>query len=685
MSRFAPTIFLGALLLFGVQPMIARFITPWFGGGTAVWATSLVFFQTGLLGGYAYAHGIRRHLSPRRQAALHLLLLALTLLFLPIVPRPPASPPADPTLGILGLLAGTVGAPYLLLSSTGPLMQSWFALARPGDSPYRLYALPNLGSLLGLLAYPFALEPLLGLEAQAWSWSGVYLAFAALSVACALPLLRRDTVWPLDAPADRSAAPPWHHPLLWLLLPGSGSLFLLATTNQLVQDVASVPFLWVLPLSLYLVTFIVAFERDRWYHRGVWIPLLALATLTSLLIVEAGPSVRLWLQVTSYSATLFTACMVCHGELARLRPAPDRLTGFYLLVSLGGAAGGAFVALGAPLLFDGYWEYPLGLVLVFLLLGLVALPWRSRSLPGLLRRGLVAGWTLAVVLLVLFALADREKKLRSSLESERNFHGVLRVKEAGRGGEDWYRMMMHGQTRHGDQYLAPHRRGFATTYYGRESGVGLALRLHPRAAAPGFTVGVIGLGAGTLAAHAREGQRYLFYELDPAVERMAREHFTYLADSAASVEVVLGDARFVLEQERRAGALRGFDVLVVDAFSSDAIPVHLLTAEAFALYRAHLAADGILAFHISNRHLQLEPVVRGLAASQGWEVRRVRRDRDGATGGVMSNWALLTRNRDFLASEELDAALVPWTAGLEPVVWTDDRASILGLLKWRAP
>jgi len=692
MIRFAPTIFLGAFLLFLVQPLIARAVLPWFGGSASVWTVCMLFFQAGLLGGYAYAHALRRHAAPRRQALIHLFLLGLALAFLPMAPPAMLRPDggaSDPTLGLLLLLAVTVGAPYFVLAATGPLMQHWYSVAQPGTSPYRLYALSNLGSMLGLLVYPFAIEPLWSLPTQSGIWSSLFVLFAAMSCAAAVPSLRSQTVVGRPAPPV-SPAPALSERGLWVALPACGSLLLLATTNQLCQDVASVPFLWVLPLSLYLLTFIIAFDADRWYRRWFWWPALVAAEIAAGAVLTGGARMHLWTQVIVYSSALFVLCMVCHGELARRRPAPDRLTGYYLAIALGGAVGGLLVGVVAPMALGDYWEYPIGLV---------AAAWLTTmcGAADIARRPLWQQWSaragrvVAVAAFAAILWIDARDDHRHAIDSARNFYGVLRVNEVDAHDPlQHMRSLTHGRIRHGEQFQHEDRRRWATSYYGPQSGVGLALDRHPvRLAAEAgdpqgrpLRVGAIGLGTGTLATYARPGDRFEFFEINAQVERFARRYFTYLADCRGSVRVSLGDARVVLESRRRRERPGRFDVLAVDAFSSDAIPVHLLTREAFELYRWHMAEDGILAVHVSNRHLDLEPIVWAHAQAMGWSALRISSSADDESGLDHADWVLLTPSQFFMTDEVVREHDDGWDGvAPAPSAWTDDYSNLFSSLK----
>jgi hypothetical protein len=784
MFLYALTIFLGAFLLFQIQPLIGKFILPWFGGAPAVWSTCLVFFQLVLLAGYLYAHGLARRASPRAARAWHGALLLLSLAALaalafawgsPILPGSGWKPrdAGQPVRHILLLLATSVGLPYLLLSSTSPLVQAWAARTHPGARVYRLYALSNLASLAALITYPTILERLLPLRLQAWLWSGTYAAFATASLLCvwrSLPLPpgegRGEGTTGTDAPGhpERSegSAPvssitnhksPITNHLFWFSLAACGSMMLMATTNQMCQEVAAIPFLWVLPLCLYLASFVLCFESDLFYNRALFGPAFLAALCWAAVVLFRGFPVPIRIQIAAYSAALFTACMVCHGELARSRPPPARLTSFYVTISAGGAAGGIFVALIAPRLFRGFWEIHAALLLSGVL-GIVALArdraswlYRGRPWPAFLalaacaaavyyardpevftsalaRRlslrllfsstaGLLAlGAGVAAVLLLLrlrlltargrpylsgaflagalafvgmLLVSEIQSFLQSAVSVSRNFYGVLTVERLGAGDPESKRLdLRHGRIVHGFQYEALEKRFLPTTYYTQASGIGLALEHHPRRAGGPLNVGVVGLGVGTIAAYGRPGDTFRFYDINPAVIALSTgpvRLFTYLADCSAKVEIAVGDARLSLEREIASRSAAGFDVLAVDAFTSDAIPVHLLTKEGVAIDLARLARpDGILAIHISNRQLDLEPVVRGVARSLSLPMcvvdRNERGDREWAT-----TWVLLSRDPAALAVPEIARNCARRESGPAARLWTDDYSNLFSVMK----
>ena len=962
MFRFAVTIFVSAFLLFQVQPLIGRFILPWFGGGPSIWTSCMLFFQILLLGGYLYAHLISINLRLRTQVMTHLSLLTASLFFLPISPTDSWKPASDqsPLLQILLLLLATVGGPYFMLSSTGPLMQKWFSHASPGKSPYRLYALSNIGSLLALLSYPFVFEPWLTLHQQVSSWSMVYVAYVALAAWCAIPLWKiRNIPAPVfsgediskaaatvtsDTPDVQAVRPGIGTLLLWLGLAACSSAMLLSTTNQLCIDVATVPFLWVLPLSLYLISFIICFDSPQWYDRRAYGMLLLLCAPIACWLISEGADVNITKQVVLYSTILFACCMTCHGELVGCKPHPKYLTLFYVLISAGGALGGTFVAIVAPYLFHGYWEYHISLVAccamtliawctqriwlqkpsaefwccAAVVIGHIAVVWHYVYAPfsdfinatnettlfgvyaaihflGLLITGVltqrprlqmiawivlfvvssawllgfsrwkfptridtqiqtvlvlaailspittislswlcrklsssasawrfflaglvhvaasvvcgflfyqewnatngmpdvqhqrmylflmavaalsplavaghlwlsgfqevissrfltlgliyplmsvVAGglyylnqmedwqaisllfttaaglmmewsssgfrgpqhaslgfwfWVPSITLLLLLSnrlaeivTSDNESTASiSTIHTSRNFYGVLRVRHEAAEDDDGdfipaKNALTHGQIRHGFQFDDDYWKRQPTTYYGRESGIGLAIlngRQHAHETDQhALRVGVVGLGTGTIAAYGEPGEYFRFYDINPDVAKLSDTIFTYLKDTPAKTEVVIGDARIVMEREIAAGQNQQFDVLAIDAFSSDAIPVHLLTNECGDIYRQHLRPGGILAIHISNRFLDLNPVSRGMADHLGWQAIRIENGNDNLTGVFSSTWILLTSRKDLITDPDIEEHSEPWLDEDPILHWTDDYSGLWQIL-----
>lgn len=672
MFLYAATIFASAFLLFLVQPVMAKQILPWFGGSATVWTTCLVFFQSALLAGYAYADWLVRRPSPRNGLKLHVVLLVASLALLPIVPAAHWKPSGDenPIWLILGMLVATIGLPYFLLSSTSPLVQAWFARHFPGRSPYRLFALSNLASMLALLGYPFLLEPWIATRTQSLGWSIGYAAFAVLCAAtgwASLRLAPQAGAPAPNAPAGLDDAPPTTaRQALWIALSATGSILLLAISNHITQNVAAVPLLWIVPLSLYLLTFILCFDGTGWYRRDLIVSMVA-AVLGVMAWTQADPDLThvLAIQLGVFCAGLFLACMFCHGELVRLKPAPRWLTRFYLTISLGGALGAVLVGIVAPLVLPAYFELGAALVLCAALL-----LWQVRRDHKVF--GALAVVSLAVT--IGCAVWYVREFYDQTIVATRNFYGVLRVWETG-SDADRRRTLIHGTIMHGTQYFDPLLRRQPTTYYTATSGVGRAIEsLHPRLEP--VRVGVIGLGTGTLAAWGAKGDVYRFYEINPSVIEIAGRDFTYLADSEATVETALGDARLVLERE----APQQFDVLAIDAFSSDAIPVHLITSEALAIYERHVKPSGIIAFHVTNRFLDLAPVVEALAHAHGLAAVLVSDDGKD-TGSSVSDWVLLSKDPAALEKPAIADAASEIAPRRDWRLWTDDFNNLVQVLR----
>lgn len=665
------TIFISAFLLFQVQPIIAKIILPWFGGSSAVWTTCMLFFQLLLVAGYLYSYLLVHHLRPRTQALLHIVLLAAAALLLPILPRESWKPGGaeDPIGMILLVLALTVGLQYFLLSTTTPLVQSWYSRERHGAMPYRLFALSNLGSMLALLTYPVAIEPWLSNRIQGWVWSVLFVVFALLVAAIAwrgrnLPPEPRESIAGVAVPPTVSDYG------LWIALPACASVLLLAITSHVSQNVAPMPFLWIVPLALYLLTFILCFESNGWYRRRIFIPLTVAAFVGMGYTLSPGQHNQpLSIMLPLYMGGLFCACMLCHGELARAKPHPRYLTSYYLMMSVGGALGGLLVSIVAPKFFTDIYELPIGIVVTMVVLALVF----ARESGRLARAGMA--WSLAFAATLAGGLAyGYAGTNREHLVMVRNFYGALRISDTG-SGDNTARVLTHGTITHGKQFLQGEKRTWPTTYYGRKSGIGAAIQ--SRQASGPVKIGVVGLGVGTLATYGREGDTVRIYELDPQVIRLAREHFSYLNESKGKIEVALGDARLSLERE----PAQQFDVLAVDAFSSDSIPVHLLTREAFAIYFKHMKPEGIVAVHISNRYLDLKPVLLAAAEHYGKHARLLDTDDEDALGTYGATWVLLADSPEAFKSEFFAKDTEHLTSERSVGLWTDDFSNVYRILK----
>lgn len=746
---FGSTLFLSAVLLFQVQLITSKYILPWFGGSATVWTTSMLVFQILLLGGYVYSHLISERFPPRAQCNVHLALLLAAFLLISILSLvwPSAITPVaswkptsstNPLWSAILILLLSTGLPFFVLSTTGPLLQHWFVRHGGSIRTYRFYAISNLGSLSGLLIFPFLLEPTLHMTTQGRIWSVLFALFAGGCAWCAWSIRQAACE---DIPLEPQTSSSASHTtamtrVLWVFLPGCASALLLATTNQLCQQITAIPLLWILPLALYLLSFILCFDHPRWYRREIFHPLL-LAGVPALYV--AVHFALLTSELVIVPLLLFVACMVCHGELVALKPGVQRLTSFYLAISAGGALGGTFVAVVAPLVFRFFTEYEITLAACLILplcclfrnsdswiyrmafpqtaviaVGIIAVPYcAGRFVPGLatmlgtlrfypiviLLSGLVlpgallqkppseppersfrAGQVLIVFVsaLSLAGLFLIAQPLPNLFLGKRNFYGALRVYELPNGGKE----LQHGRTMHGIQLGPPYDR-IPFAYYGENSGIGMLLRNHPKhRPGNGFRVGVVGMGAGTLAAYGLPGDYFRFYEIDPDVTNLssgADPTFTYVRNSNAKVDVELGDARLLLESEAGRGEEQNFDVLVLDAFSGDAIPVHLLTIEAFDTYRKHLnPRHGLIAIHISSNHVDLLPVIEGTAAH--YNAYTLLRNSDGELPFMPSTWVIMACRAEDLQVNGLIPT--PHPEGTpSPRVWTDDYSDIISLLR----
>ncbi|WP_077338775.1 fused MFS/spermidine synthase [Pseudocolwellia agarivorans] len=680
-------IFLSAFLLFQVQPLIAKLILPLFGGGAAIWTACLLFFQAFLLLGYLYAHILSKCRSLSIQVSIHAVALFTSLFFMPIgLKQLSEFNQLAPLSDILQLLVLSIGVPYFLLSSTGPLVQKWlsYVYATKADfTPYKLYSLSNIGSLLALLSYPFIFEPLFSLPNQLMYWSAGYILLVVLLIAFCVQLFRLVSgVSPLQESSEEADVThikafklDW---LLWLALSAVGVILLVSITNAMTQNIPPVPFLWILPLSLYLLTFIISFHSPKWYVRWYWYILFVLSSFAGLLMFFIGSQFDILSQVLIYSGILLSSCMICHGELVKLKPSTDRLTLFYLNMSLGGFLGSAFVAFVAQRFFTQFLEFPIALVAVFILLGLCTYILKSFSNNKAEKfTTLIASscGVFAILLVVGFVSLNQQFK-ENTVELSRNFYGILSVKDVEVNGIV-ERRLIDGTTSHGTQSQNENLAHIPMSYYRENTGVALALQ--HLFLTPTMNVGLVGLGAGTLATYGRRGDNYTFYELNPNVERMARQYFTYIEQSRANVEVVLGDGRVTLQKELDNGTINNFDVLVIDAFSGDSVPAHLLTTEAFELYFKHLKADGVLAIHVSNSHLDLTALVKGLAKNSNYSALYFK-TKATEKEVTQTEWVVVTNNKSFIRNTKVKRLQSQWPNANE-LVWTDNYSNLLSVLK----
>lgn len=726
---FTGTIFVSAFLLFLIQPLFGKMALPLLGGAPGVWNTALVFFQAALLAGYLYAHLTSRYLPMRAQIGLHAVVLVVATLALPVTISAAWQSPPDsmPIFWLLGLLAANVGLPFFALSANAPLLQRWFAAsdhARAGD-PYFLYAASNLGSVIALLAYPLIVEPSIGLTGQSMLWSAGFVGLAGLIGLSAWTVWRGAPTAAAQTAIHATSDITWRQRAIWTALAFIPSGLLLSVTGHITTDIVAVPLLWVVPLALYLLSFTFVFAArplltPRWFK-----PLLPACLVAAAFLVFLPQLTNAYLAAGLALLTLFAVSMVCHGRLAALRPSSDHLTEFYLWMSFGGVLGGAFVGLGAPMLFDGVWEYPILLVASAIAARVGVTQARRLRVPDILlplslaaaivaleagvdlspdsveivmlvmvatggllvwglRRPLPLGILIICVLLLGHAVGQHRGSV-SLIAQERSFFGVHRVKLVEDPG---IAQLVHGNIIHGAQFTDNERGGEPLLYYDWRAGLGQITAAMAAEGRLGLAVGAIGLGTGASACHAVPGQRWTFFEIDPVVERLAREHFSYLARCRPNAQVVIGDARLTLTR----GTEGRFDLIAVDAFSSDAIPLHLITSEAVGLYRSRLEDGGLLVFHISNRYLDLEPVMARLARAHGLEARVFEYDptfggkAERAPWEVPSTWVVMgsdTTRLDRLFGP-IDEGTGTWRAPRrEPGMrlWTDNYSNILSVLK----
>jgi hypothetical protein len=672
------TVFLGAFLLFLVEPIAAKQLLPVLGGSSAVWLTCLVFFQVTLLLGYLYAHWLTREGSPEWRRSLYLGSLAFAVILLAaqrFFPSNLNQGSWHPVTTIFTTLTLTIGLPFLLLGATSPLLQLWFLRTQGGSIPYRLFALSNAGSLLALVAYPFIVEPNLTLKLQRTLWTLGFLVYAALSILIATSIKEPSNSTSVTQ-QEPEAAPmtPSLTKCLWFLLPMAAAMQLSAVTAHLTVNIAAIPLLWMLPLAAYLLTFILAFEFPSHYRRGIVVRLLVvmLAAL-GYAISKTDVSLPIGIAILFFLVECFLAGLFCHAETYALRPQrSSETTLFYLLIAAGGAAGTFFIGIASPLIFSA--NYDLAISFFVTALFAVAVTWNDGWPQRLL-------WTTATVLLFIFAVMLRTAYARDAMLEVRNFYGTLRVKQTATRQADPERMLLNGTIQHGTQIFGNGLSRIPTTYYAVDSGIGLALRFCCNA--PGSDVphsrniGVIGLGTGTLAAYGHPGDHIRFYDINPLVQPIAQNLFTYLRDSPAQITFVEGDARTSLTRETP----QNFDVLAVDAFSGDAIPLHLLTTQAVELYKRHLAPQGILAFHISNQYLNLAPEIAQLAIASNMQSKLIESAGDEAAGSYRSTWVLLTASPEFFDRPEVASAATKTPTLPHLRTWTDDYSTLLPLLQ----
>jgi hypothetical protein len=678
MLWFAATTLLGAFLVFQVQPIISKCVLPWFGGTPAVWTTCMLFFQLLLFGGYLYAHLLRTFLNPFAQAVVHLLLLSAAALSLPIEPSDAWKPGGSetPTFYLLWMLASHVGLPYFVLSSTGPLIQAWLSFQDTSERVYRLYALSNAGSLFALLSYPFLFEPVLSVSDQSTMWSLLFCLFALVQGYVAVSLFRMN---PESFDSDRqrtsfgpSAIIATSTRVAWIALPALASVMLLVVTNHVCQDIAVVPFLWVLPLSLYLASFIVCFDSPQWYRPKP----IAAVTLVALALIQGKTllpgNIQLIAEAFCYMTMLFGACLLCHGEVARLKPGTEKLTQYYAMLSAGGALGGVIVAILCPMLLNNHAELPFFVALVTaltFLLFFACKTWKRTDYDWAAAARLKYG---AIVLMIAPILTMALVSNNRTIASQRNFFGVLSVREKPLGI-----CLVHGSTLHGMQRNRPNQ-SQPTTYYGYESGIGHVIK-ELQDNRESLRVCVVGVGCGVLTTYGRPADDFSLIEINPAVIDIADRYFTFMKDCPSTMTRHLGDGRLVLERMQDAK----FDLLVLDAFSSDAIPAHLLTRESMQLYKQRLAEGGVLAIHTSNNHLELAPLVHHLSSDADLESRMIEGLGDESIGTTHSTWMIIAPpGHPIFQAASLASAVKPTAEQLRDApLWTDQHHNLVSVLR----
>lgn len=754
---FAVAIFLGAFLLFQVEFILGKFLLPWFGGTSGVWATSMLCFQLALLGGYAYAHWLQRR---PEQGRMHLTVVGLITLYalarlfvfgaLPPASAKPA-PDANPIVGIIWTFICAIGLQFVLLASTAPLLQAWYAKIHHRE-PYILYSLSNAGSLLALISYPLFFERIFRMRVQAGLWAGTFFVYVLFVAACAW----RAHCERVEPREQRSAVVEPKMRLMWLALSACPSALFLALTNHITQDIAPIPLLWALPLAIYLLSFVLVFGWPRIFVRGIWQALFVVSSFFAVAALFRGTDMAVGLQLVTFLGWLLVSCMLCHGELVRLLPEEETLTSFYLTIAAGGALGGLFVALVAPFLFSGYWELHVAAVATAVVAGL-ALWWHTDSwlyrpqpwlLPAFLGIVILAprplakmgfdlpdwmlykSWSLMAIALLLLsawifvATLGRVRRFHLPLIHEaiigvcllalavsltwnaratggkavlrsRNFYGALAVNEEHLNPATRYFELMHGRITHGNQLATRAAARYTpTTYYNEPSGIGIILRSHPQRSKGGLRVGAVGLGTGTLAGHARPGDVFRFYEINPTIVKLAQakpdpwfDYVPHARSIGATVDIVQGDARLSLERELRDGKPGKYDVIAVDAFNGDSIPLHLLTVEALQLYLQHLRdQDSVIALHISNRSVDLEKIAAGLAERLNLTATFISTQETDELN-LRSDWVLLSRSRSLLGIPEVAATGFPlvrraifFTPPPPPPVWTDDFSNVWQVL-----
>jgi hypothetical protein len=685
------SVFISAFLVFQIQPIISKIILPWFGGGASIWTTCMLFFQFFLLVGYLYAYILTKILKEKYQIVVHLVCLLFSLFLLPynIADIQNILISGPPTWAVLKVLFFGLGFPYLILSANTPLLQHWFTSETNGAHPYRLYAISNIGSFLALVSYPVVIEPFISLDGQIKIWSSIYWLFVLLVGWIFFIVVKQNN-------NDRYIIPEniinpkvgFFRLSLWFMLSALGVILLVSTTNALTQNVPPVPFLWIAPLAIYLLTYVVAFSNLGIYVRNLWLPFFMLLSFIALLIYFIGGQFDIITQFLIYLLILLSGCMICHGELNSLKPKQGNTTLFYLILSAGGVFGSFLVSFVAMSLFDEFLEFPLAIFSV-LVLASASLWWnkqdelvkaKSNMAVVVVNRQLstLALGSAAVALFWLLAFTKLNIQYQQyDIAKARNFYGILSVKDITEGNVN-ERRLIDGSTSHGSQSLPLSNSSVPLSYY--RPGTGVQLIIEELSSDSNLQVGIIGLGVGALAAYGQPGDHYTFYELNPLVSDFANNYFSYLDSSKAKIDVKLGDARVTLQRELDLDQKNAFDLLIIDAFSGDLIPTHLMTHEAFLLYQQHIKTQGVMALHISNRHLSLLPVI--MQHSKSLDMQVMLFETPGNGNEHDAQWVVLTNNNLLAQSPKLTYKQTVITKDqYKHVLWTDDYSSLLPILK----
>jgi len=685
------SVFISAFLVFQIQPIISKIILPWFGGGASVWTTCILFFQFFLLVGYLYAYILSKIFKVKHQVVVHLVCLLFSLFLLPynIADIQNIITSEPPTWGVLKVLFFGLGIPYLILSANTPLLQHWFTRETHGANPYRLYAISNIAAFLALVSYPVVIEPFMTLDWQVKLWSSIYWIFVLLVAWIFFIVVKENNKDRLFIP-EHIINPQvgFFRPILWFMLSALGVVLLVSTTNALTQNVPPMPFLWLAPLAIYLLTYVVAFSNLAIYVRYLWLPFYMLLSFVALLIYFIGGQLDIITQLLIYLLILLCGCMICHGELNSLKPKQGNTTLFYLVLSGGGVFGSFLVSFVAKSQFNEFLEFPLAIFSV-LVLATASLWWNKQeecadvksSMVGVVTNSqlskLAAG-SAVVALVWLLAFSNLNNQYQQyDIAKARNFYGILTVKDITEGKVN-ERRLIDGTTSHGSQSLPLSKLAVPLSYY--RPGTGAQLVIKELSGGSNLQVGIIGLGVGALAAYGQAGDHYTFYELNPLVSVFANKYFSYLGSSKAEVEVKLGDARVSLQNELDSGQKNAFDLLIIDAFSGDLIPTHLMTQEAFLLYQQHIKTQGVVALHISNRHLSLLPVI--INHSRTLDMQLMLFETPSNENEHDAQWVVLTNNTLLTQSPKLILKQTEIVRDqYQKVLWTDNYSSLLAILK----